>query len=1582
MKERNNIVVFKRALIFTTIAIFFFLLGTTRHFYSQGQKDSSFSKANIFKKHILSLDYISRKTASSKFFLNMAKKYCDSLIITGQDSAWAEAFKEKIDLTIITCEFNMNHVVQLFPYFNSFPSFMGFADDAIEYAYDNTLNQLFNTTFKKIHNEPLSEANICSIVVRRDCDDEMFEIVKQTIMGSTNHFILTNEDLEKTLGIEKTNELTNGVMDTNSINKICKLYELENLGIFDVSNLDNIDEKIWLVESKFNTYSVEKGFTEAVFTRGFCQDKRGVLGLNIILLILESILFIAFIAVFDENIIKYIRTKKLFSFREAIMQTFKKIKFVSICFIAPTILSFLMINAVSVLIPGPTDHYMESSAIIWLIALTLGMSIIPTFLNLFLINRLQIDGFHNIRGYRTFANASLYATYLPLFVFYIIQFENHPWEAHFLLVVLTFVIADLLARSYFQFTSKSKHQNLKSQAIAGLIVGIIAMIFFNTYALTEISIEVFLSNIIFVAPLSIIHWAIGKYFDRVNKKKLESSTEKTLLSDLKFITDVINPFNDIYYVIDNKVSDSYLNIMLIDAPMGIGKTRSIMEAKSFFTQNNWNWHYGDCDEMQDENSVSFEPFLEAFKDLLNIEEFTDRSQHMENLSGDAVKAIADISGAGSNMISELKRDESRSMTEICIEILDKLEASQNKTVFIMEDLHWIDPESYAFLKHFIKTVNRSEFIRKNLCIVLTTRNDKLNSYRGVSSKKILEDLSQINQNVTTKILIENLLTEESFNVKDFISHVSNQNQQFKIQEDSLNDINYKLNNAINTGSDKFKITPLYVLKIIEQWIQNKVLKYTLDGYVLTESIETIELPNTDEIDSYYHGILDKFDKKWTRLLESAAIIGNKFNADILSQVWGYELLEIMEFLEDAEEKALITDLSDEDNIYEFKDKRITSAIKSYFPSSGDSGVKQIIIEYNKRYLDLQKNIIDDPSEFSVEEILSVLRRLTLMMSNSYYSSTAKRLIFEVVVRLVPEEEFDKISAFSNLLKERKLISLSELILLVTEITNPNTSFKKVKELGNILLSKNYNEGSVEQQFRIYGLMFKEKRFSSEFDNNDEKFLKESELEFISDCITNTYKGNTLLEMSFLYLVSVKFEFNEKIKFLENLDVNLSTFSDHSRVSLFIEHKKLVLTLKEKFENKIIDKRSKILLKKSTTNNDKRLIKLCLQLRLRIVTKYLNNKEDSISIYKDHINLLKTNDSISSYWVSLLTYFYSSWSASMYIKENPDKAQDDLDLCDEFISKRHDKGEWTELINDFIRAKKRYLSQTDQPKEYSEICKSHIELLEQNNLQNSTQFGTACVDLSDYYLKLKDYKNQIKFRLKQIETLEKIYENKSKPWSLKTAYSNISFCYRNYIKDYKKSTEFALKSLDVVKSSKAVPEHSILYTYSMVARSFLELNDFENATNYSLENMDRLNKSNDVSNGDLAASHNLLGINYKTIAEKIEDKPASIANYEKAMHSYHKAFSFWSEENLNQKFKRLRALLECKICESQIIFGNKKVKKPKINSLIDELNDALIEIKKPEISSLYAEGMLKKNIDKLIETAESTVLELDNLINKN
>ena len=1405
----------------------FSFLVTPKNCYAKAPADSSESTYKKFKTNIYTLDYISRKTNNSKYFLNMAVQYCDSLMLIGKDSLWAQAFKEKIKLTLITCEDNMNHRVQLFPYFKGFPSFMGFADDAIEYAYDNSLEELLNTIFVDIHDGPLFEANISSIITRGNCDDEMFEIVKQTIMSNTNHYVITLEELNKIIGTEKTSLLTAGNKDTSTLNKICSSLNLDNLGVFYVTNMDNIDKKIWLTHSEFSTYSPEEGQTEAVFSRGFSQDKRGVLGINVLLLLLESILFIALIAVFDEKVIKFIRTRKLFSLKEMFFQFIKKVKFVSICFATPTLLSFVMIYSLSFLTPDPTDHYMESSSILWVIALTLCMSIIPTFINLFLINRLQIDGFHNIRGYRTFANASLYATYLPLFVFYITQFEHYPRTAHFLLVLLTFVIGDLIARSYFQFTSKSKHSNLKTQALAGLILGVLALIFFNTYALTEISPTLFISSLIFIAPLSIIHYGIGKYMDRVNEKKLESSKEATLLSEFNFIKDVIDPSKDIYEHIENNLSEDKLNLMLISAPMGIGKTRSLKEALNgndaedtvlgTFAANNWKCCYGDCDEIQDENAISYEPFTEAFADLLKVGGLTDRAQDMEEKMRKGTKMVTDISGAGADIINEFKRDENRSMTDMCVEIIDKIAASKKKTVFVMEDLHWIDPESYAFLKHFIKTVNRNEFVRGNLFIILTLRDDTRNSYRGVDKENLENDLRTLDEQLEPKI--EFVPLEKDFEVKDFINHLSNQNKEFKIQEDSLADINYKFNSALSDKNDQLTITPLYILKVIEQWIQNKTLKYTPDGYVLASSIDTLELPNTDEIDAFYHSKLNEFDKKWIRILESAANIGNKFNAEILAKVWGYELLEILDFLETAEEKELIEDLSDEDNIYKFNDKRIISAIKSYFPSSQETGVKQIIIEYNKRYLELQKSIIEDPSEHSIEEVLSVVRRLTLMMSNPQYNQKAKRLIFEIIVRLIADEEFDNIAAFTSFLKNRKLTELAELISLINKIADRDTSFKEVTQIGNELLSKSYSKDSVEQVLRIYGLMFKQKRFSSEYDKNEDIFIQEHELEIIKEKINNTYKGETLISMGFLYLNCIELKFEEKLVFLDELNEKLKSSADHQSFNIYIEHLKLFLSLNDTFDNNQIDESSDLLLHKAIATNDLRLIKICLKLRIKIVTQYLKEEGKAVSIYNEYIHKLIPNNSINIHWVSFVVYFYYQWSGAIYCKENPKDAKKDLKRCEDFIYKRHNKNDWSELIEGWFNAKKSLLTETGQYQELKEVCEIHMALLKRNNLKNSAHYANICYEYSAYFEQIKDYDKLIEYRLLQIKTLENLYKNKSKPWGLKVAYTNTSMHYREYLKDYENSLNFALKALDIVENTKVIPEHSIASTYFALGRTY-------------------------------------------------------------------------------------------------------------------------------------------------------------------
>ena len=77
-----------------------------------------------------------------------------------------------------------------------------------------------------------------------------------------------------------------------------------------------------------------------------------------------------------------------------------------------------------------------------------------------------------------------------------------------------------------------------------------------------------------------------------------------------------------------------------------------------------------------------------------------------------------------------------------------------------------------------------------------------------------------------------------------------------------------------------------------------------------------------------------------RVLESASIVGRSFDATVLSAVWGYELLEVLDFLEQLEAHDILEDVRDEDNIYRFKDKRAVAGIKSFFPNnSGDRNAR-------------------------------------------------------------------------------------------------------------------------------------------------------------------------------------------------------------------------------------------------------------------------------------------------------------------------------------------------------------------------------------------------------------------------------------------------------------------------------------------------------------------------------------------------------------------------------------------------------------------------------------------------------------------
>ena len=137
-------------------------------------------------------------------------------------------------------------------------------------------------------------------------------------------------------------------------------------------------------------------------------------------------------------------------------------------------------------------------------------------------------------------------------------------------------------------------------------------------------------------------------------------------------------------------------------------------------------------------------------------------------------------------------------------------------------------------------------------------------------------------------------------------------------------------------------------------------------------------------------------------------------------MWKYELLDVLSFLEKAVQDKLLIDISDEDNIYMFGEKsklgsgkRIISSIKSYFTFYDTESEKQINLEYNKRYIDIQHDIIENSHNYSVEDILKTLRRLCTLLINVDYKIKAERLVFELVVRLGDKYETEKLKSFNH-----------------------------------------------------------------------------------------------------------------------------------------------------------------------------------------------------------------------------------------------------------------------------------------------------------------------------------------------------------------------------------------------------------------------------------------------------------------------------------------------------------------------------------------------------------------------------------------
>ena len=1037
------------------IVLFFFIVKTI-----WGQSNEiNINHANTF----ISL---ARENGNDEYYLDRAIHYLDLCETNSKSNPevikQANSLRKEIEIAKTTSENNLNYQIEFYQLFTTNPVHFGFANDPIEYAFGNAFEKLLHVSNPEMGNKDVATLNSYSLIHQLNCDDEITEVNYQFLWSNSKHVLIPKSQYSLSDNFRDPNSSS----DTHQLNYLCEKYKTNSIGIFETKVLDEVDGVVY-VSVSFCPYYKNKGFGSTLYTEGFGEDKRGGLIPIILFLLISSVIYISILAVGEEV---YDRISQKLWHQISIVEFLKlfkhKLLLVGASQILPTALSFIIVNAVKPIAPDLGTHYLETESMLWVVFITISMSIIPTLINVFVINRLDIDGFHSTRGYQNFANASIYGSYFSFFYFYGLKYGEIAHEQHFLLIIVTFIIGLVLGKSLYLYLNKRDQKSLFRTSILGFALATLLLIVINLIILKRFDAAGFLQAMIIAVVSAIGYLIFEKKQNKISKKLEEFSIQKIAQTTTKYISQVIVA-SKLDYLMDKltNLQEDKLNVVVLTGPSGIGKTSFINEYLTpKLVDLDKRILYGDCNEIQEENEIHFEPFVQAFSKELGIKNFVNSREQISN-KATILQPLLDSAPVplAEKLISNYS-NATKTLKEHCFATALELEKKQFKGVLVIEDLQWIDAESREFLSSFIKIIsNNTQFrqLKSNLSILLTIReSSSKDQIRGIAEiSELHADLGSQIENID---LIE-VHHHDLFDYEDFIDMISksDENSIFTLADSSryvLNNlINQKINSiSVDRDSVESLITPHYIFKLLSQMIEDKTLIPSANGLILTKQITEDDLPNNDEIDKFYHTIFDKIEStptidriQWIRILESAAMIGQKFDAAILATVWGIDLLQLLDFLERMEKLGLVYDIYQEDNVYHFQSNKVTAALKSYFGSS-NAEVKQIILEYNKRWINVQNKEIQRLSNLNLDKLSALYRRLKIVKHVEGFDSTYELVYTIYVLRIIEIEDYDKLKVIfknetSYLTKYLKAITHyfeSEVIITgseANELANSNDS---------------------------------------------------------------------------------------------------------------------------------------------------------------------------------------------------------------------------------------------------------------------------------------------------------------------------------------------------------------------------------------------------------------------------------------------------------------------------------------------------------------------------------------------------------------
>ncbi len=977
-----------------------------------------------FLNHANTYVSLARENGNDEYYLNCALRYLDSADKIGRPNQKTAKqitnLRNEIRIAKSTSENNLNYQIEFYQLFTTNPIHYGFANDPIEYAFGNAFQKLLQVTNPEMGNKDIASLNSYSIINQDNCDDEITEVNFQYLWSNTKHVLIPKSQFQ----LSKNFHTAPQSSDSQQLNELCNIYKTNTIGIFKTRVIDEVDGIVYVSVSYFPYYK-GRGFGSTLYTEGFGEDKRGGILPIVLFLLLSSVFYISVLAVIEELYDRIIQ--KLWhqiSFYEIFNLLKNKFLLVGASQILPTALSFIIVNSVKSIAPDLGTHYLETEALLWVVFITLSMSIIPTFINVFVINRLDIDGFHTSRGYQNFANASIYGSYFSFFYFYSLKYGTIAHEQHFLLILVTFIIGLILGKSLYLYLNKKEVKSLYYTGIIGFALVSILLIGVNLIILKRFETSGFLQALIFALFVAISYYVLEKRKQAVAKKLHEISQTNLAQRSFSYIPEVVNQtkLDSILKKLTIELSETKLNIVVLTGPSGIGKTSFINECLlRQLTAKDRKLLYGDCNEIQEENEVHFEPFVQALAAEIGIKNFVNSREQISSKTSMLQPLLENSPIALDSFLDANYTNATKTLKEHCYMVAQELENKKFKGVLVIEDLQWIDAESREFLVNLLKIIsNKAQFkqLKTNFSILLTIRESSaFEQMRGIVNIDELKEELGIH---VSNIQFEEIKHNELFDYINFVELISERDDIFNLAESSKFILNNLINQKINTGKSnnevvEANITPHYIFKLLTKMLEDKTLIPGSGGLIFTRQITEDDLPNNDEVDKFYHAIFDKIystptiDRiQWIRILESAAMIGQKFDAAILASVWGIDLLHLLDFLERMEKLGIVNDVYQEDNVYHFQSNKVTAALKSYFGTS-NAEIKQIILEYNKRWINVQNKEISSLSNFDLDKLSALYRRLKIVKHIEGFDNTFDLVYTVYAIRIIELEDYDKLN---------------------------------------------------------------------------------------------------------------------------------------------------------------------------------------------------------------------------------------------------------------------------------------------------------------------------------------------------------------------------------------------------------------------------------------------------------------------------------------------------------------------------------------------------------------------------------------------